>query len=302
VAIFVARMISVTIVITRAKEDSPEFVKILEAKSIKRSEEDAVFTENIDYFFFPCLAFTAPDDGYLALDAAIRRNHEFDWLVFLSRRAAESFFNRLLEIGGHFFHLSPHLKIAAIGSATKEFIEKEINFPVNFCPSEFNSEVFSREFLRYVASNENILEPLNLLIPRTSIADDTLTKDLESLGTVKVTQVDAYKTIKPKASKELLADFKRLLDENYEDNENASTGVVHRSQHAVKLTFTSSQCVRNFFELTKGQINLATYHEILEFHSIGPKVTKTLKEIIGDNFRLSQAEAASLEALTKDLF
>jgi uroporphyrinogen-III synthase len=264
-------MFFVTVVITRAKEDSPEFIKILEAKG------------TTDYFFFPCLAFTAPDDGYTALDAATRRNHEFDWLVFLSRRAAESFFNRLLEIGGHFFHLAPHLKIAVIGSATKEFIEQEINFPVNFCPSEFNSEVFSREFLRDIASSKNVLEPLNLLIPRTSIADDMLTQDLESLGTVKVTQVDAYKTIKPEASKELIADFQDLLDRASQNRK-------------IKLTFTSSQCVRNFFEIIDGQTNLATYHEVLEFHSIGPKVTQTLKEIIGDKFKLFQTKEASLEA------
>jgi uroporphyrinogen-III synthase len=284
----------VTVVITRAKEDSPEFIKILEAKGI------------IDYFFFPCLAFTAPDDGYAALDAATRRNQEFDWLVFLSRRAAESFFNRLLEIGGHFFHLAPHLKIAVIGSATKEFIEKEINFPVNFCPSEFNSEVFSREFLRDIASSENILEPLNLLIPRTSIADDVLTQDLESLGTVKVTQVDAYKTIKPEASKELLADFQRLLDvallsrrsiiSSDAEHGTSLSYASKPSQRTIKLSFTSSQCVRNFFEIIDGQINLATYHEVLEFHSIGPKVTQTLKDVIGDKFKIFQTKEASLEA------
>lgn len=282
-------MIFVTVVITRAKEDSSDFVKILEAKGID------------DCFFFPCLAFTAPDDAYAALDAATRRNHEFDWLVFLSRRAAESFFNRLLEIGGHFFHLAPHLKIAVIGSATKEFIEKEINFPVNFCPSEFNSEVFSREFLRDIASSENILEPLNLLIPRTSIADDVLTQDLESLGTVKVTQVDAYKTIKPEASKELLADFQNLLDRA---SQSGTTETISSSPNRppndenrkIKLTFTSSQCVRNFFEIIDGQINLASYHEVLEFHSIGPKVTQTLKEIIGDKFKIFQTKEASLEA------
>ena len=297
-------MISVTVVITRAKEDSPEFIKILKSKGIT------------NYFFFPCLAFAAPDDGYAALDAATRRNHEFDWLVFLSRRAAESFFNRLLEIGGHFFHLAPHLKIAAIGSATKEFIEKEINFPVNFCPSEFNSEAFSREFLRDIASSENILEPLNLLIPRTSIADDVLTQDLESLDTVKVTQVDAYKTIKPEISKELLADFQNLLDDAVSEATNLSLRRTHSDENRkIKLTFTSSQCVRNFFELIDGQINLAAYHEVLEFHSIGPKVTQTLKDEttaqeddenakngvvqwspIGDKFKLFQTKEASLEA------
>ena len=298
-------MIFVTVVITRAKEDSPEFIKILEAKGIS------------DYFFFPCLSFTAADDNYTALDAAIRRNHEFDWLIFLSRRAAESFFNRLLEIGGHFFHLAAHLKIAVIGSATKEFIEKEINFPVNFCPSEFNSEVFAKEFLRDIASSENILEPLNLLIPRTSIADDLLTQDLESASTVKVTQVDAYKTIKPEASKELLADFQRLLDAALLNRSIISNDAEHgtslsyaskRSQDAIKLTFTSSQCVKNFFEIIDGQINLATYREILEFHSIGPKVTQTLKDETtaqravsrlkktNDKFKLFQTKEASLEA------
>jgi uroporphyrinogen-III synthase len=278
-------MIFVTVVITRAKEDSPEFVKILEAKGIS------------DYFFFPCLSFTAPDDNYTALDAAIRRNHEFDWLIFLSRRAAESFFNHLLEIGAHFFHLAAHLKIAVIGSATEKFIKQEINFPVNFCPSEFNSEVFSREFLRDIASTGNVLEPINLLIPRTSIADDLLIKELESLGTVKVTQVDAYKTIKPETPSKVLNDFKRLLDETLRSvRENTETRVPQQCQDTVKLTFTSSQCVRNFFEIIDGQINLDNYREVLEFHSIGPKVTQTLKEIIDDKFKLFQTKEASLEA------
>jgi uroporphyrinogen-III synthase len=274
----------VTVVITRAEEDSSEFVKILETKGMT------------DYFFFPCLAFTTPDDNYTALDAATRRNHEFDWLVFLSRRAAESFFNRLLEIGGHFFHLAPHLKIAVIGSATKEFIEQEINFPVNFCPSEFNSETFSKEFLRDIAAKENILEPLNLLIPRTSIADDLLIKNLESLGSVKVTQVDAYKTIKPEASEELLSDFQKLLDTALKslNKENAE------AKRMIKLSFTSSQCVRNFFEIIDGQLDLAIYHEVLEFHSIGPKVTQALGAIIGNQFKLLQTKEASLEAFFKE--
>jgi uroporphyrinogen-III synthase len=64
----------------------------------------------------------------------------------------------------------------------------------------------------------------------------------------------------------------------------------------VKLTFTSSRCVRNFFEIIDGQINLAIYNEILELHSIGPKVTKTLKEIIEDKLKLFQTKEASLEA------
>jgi len=249
-----------TIVITRAKEDSAEFISLL-----KEGRED--------YFVFPCLAFTAPDDNYLAVNEAIRKNQSFDWLVFLSRRAAQSFFNRLLELGGQFFHLAVHLKIAVIGTSTKEFIENEINFPVNFYPTEFNSDAFIDEFLKHLANELSPLKPLKLLIPRTSIADDTIINGLEGSGFIHVTQVPVYKTIKPEISDALISDLRQIL-------ENSKIGVqLHAPQ--VKMTFTSSQCVRNFFEIIAGKLDISSFCDVLEFHSIGPKVTLTLGEYLG---------------------
>ena len=260
-----------TVIITRAAEDSSEFIEILTKKGIS------------NYFCFPCLSFSKPEDDYKALDAAIRTNHEFDWLVFLSRRAAESFFSRLLEIGGHFFHLAPHLKIAVIGSGTKEFIENEINFPVDFMPYEFNSDAFAKEFIEKCTADENLLEPLGLLIPRTSIANNLLINTLEESKKIKVTQVDAYTTVKPEISLEQVFALKAFLD-NERDPE-------------IKLTFTSSQCVRNFFEITKPYFSLESYQDKLSIYSIGPNVTATLRDILGESFNILQAEKPLLECL-----
>lgn len=260
-----------TVIITRAEEDSSEFIEILLEKGIR------------DYFCFPCLSFSRPEDDYLALDEAIRENHKFDWLVFLSRKAAESFFARLLEIGGHFFHLAAHLKIAVIGSRTKEFIENEINFPVDFMPDCYNSDAFAKEFLEKCTANENLLEPLNLLIPRTSIANDSLLKTLEESKKVKVRQIDAYTTIKPELSLDQVLTLKKIFD--------------NPLNREVKLTFTSSQCLKNFLEITNPHFSLEQYKDKLTIYSIGPKVTASLENFLGVGFNIIQAKKAVLEYL-----
>jgi uroporphyrinogen-III synthase len=121
------------VIITRAKEDCEE----LKNKLAKL---------DIESVCIPCIEYHPPSDNYQALDMAIRNNHNYDWIFFLSKRAAESFFDRLLAIGGQLFHLSPHIKIACVGQATADFVDKQIGFPVDFVPSQFNSETMFAEF------------------------------------------------------------------------------------------------------------------------------------------------------------
>lgn len=274
------------VVITRAKDDSQSFAELLVKASVKAE----------DLFYFPCLDFVNPDDDFNALDDAIRKNQEFDWLVFLSKRAADSFFSRVLDLGGHFFHLAQHLKIAVVGPATREFIENDVNFPVDFCPNEFNSDSFAKEFKLNCTDDTNYLNPLKLLLPRTSIADSKLIEDLEESKKIEVVQVDAYKTVKPTISDDLIGKFKDLLVEMKAENQ------------FLKLSFTSSQCVRNFFETINSNFDLKEFIANIEFYSIGPKVTATLGEeiykIISEpDFKLTifQSEEATLGSLVEKI-
>ena len=57
------------------------------------------------------------------LDAALKKLHEYDWLVLTSVNGVEAMWDRLQKLRLSRKHLR-HLKVAAIGPATKQAIEK----------------------------------------------------------------------------------------------------------------------------------------------------------------------------------
>lgn len=197
------------VIVTRAKEDCPELTKKLEE-------------QGIEYKVFPCINYNSPSDNYQALDKAIRSNHEYDWLFFLSRRAAESFFNRLLELGGHLFHLSPHLKIACVGPATAKFITDVIGFPVDFIPSQFNSETLFAEF-KHKYSGRILL-----------VREESLSEVPSELD---ITIVTGYQSKLP---------------------EKPTTTIKSEDL----ITITSSQIAKNFYELTQGDVTATQFISI----------------------------------------
>ena len=188
------------------------------------------------------------------------------------------------------------MKIAVVGPATKEFIENNVNFPVDFIPGEFNSDSFAKEFKLKCTDDSNYLNPLKLLLPRTSIADDKLIEDLEESKKIEVAQVDAYKTFKPNVSDDLTEKLKSLFAK------------MKASEKSLKLSFTSSQCVRNFFETVNNNFDLKEFIGNIEFYSIGPKVTATLGEeiykIVSEpDFKLTifQSQESTLESLVEKI-
>ncbi len=66
---------------------------------------------------FPTIE-TAPPDCYDALDAALARLGEFDWIIFTSATGVESFIARLRTLGRDIRELGPRTSIGAIGPAT----------------------------------------------------------------------------------------------------------------------------------------------------------------------------------------
>lgn len=188
-------------------------------------EENLELTNKINGFEitnYPCIEYIAPTDNYQALDSAIRSNHLYDWVFFLSKRAAEMFFLRLIAIGGQFFHLAPSLRIACVGESTAKFVKEEIGFPVDLVPSKHNAEALFAEF--------NTSQTGTILLVRE---ESLINEEVPINGRV----VAGYKTQLPKAIELSL-------------------------ENSALIMITSSQIAKNFAELSKTlytQINSVNY-------------------------------------------
>ena len=258
------------VVITKSLENSEEAYSLLQSRGLS-------------YLHFPCIEFAIPSDAYASLDKVIRENHHYDWVFFLSRKAAESFFSRLIELGGHLFHLSPRLKIACVGKTTADFVVNEIGFPVNFIPSKFNSETLVTEFLQELAASgaASGLDPLEVILPRAEAVNDELILQLEADSRVKVTLVDAYRTCKPVSI--LFSEWDALID----------------SQDELFINFTSSQIVKNFKTIL-GEKRFAKFITRTNVHiiSIGPQTSMTIRNELPElASSLQEASEATIPAM-----
>ncbi len=168
-----------TIVITRAREQSDEFVRQLEQ-----------YGANV--IVCPTIEVTAPD-SYELLDEAIDHLYGYDWLIFTSVNGVDYFFRRLEE-RGHDLHEVDDLKVCAIGEATAEKL-RLLKIHVDVVPHEFKAEGVFTAVERFAGGPTN-LQGLNFLLPRASVARDYLPKALEDAG-ARVDVVSAYQTVVP---------------------------------------------------------------------------------------------------------
>ncbi len=222
-----------------------------------------------DYLEFPSIAYTVPSDNYNNLDSWIKKNHTYDWAFFLSKKAAEVFFERLLAIGGNFFNISPRMKIACVGEATADFIRNEIGFPVNFVPSVFNSSAFIQEFLEKFHT-----EPAEIVLFRNEDVEDDFQERLEASGHIKLYISPAYKLAKPQYQQEDLAFL---------------------AKHDLEPIFLSSQTARNFYDLSQG-----AELKIKRIFSIGPKTSNTLNELY-PGLELLESKEALIESVVESI-
>lgn len=246
------------IILTTTKEKAQ---KIIEAN------------KELEFFNFPCIEYTEPEDSYKALDQAIRLNHTYEWIFFLSQKAAETYFERLLAIGGNFFNLSNHLKFAVIGKTTKDFFENEINMPVDFMPSKANSKTFIEEFCtKYKYEFECAFK---VLLPRSQRACDDFKEELEKSKNYVLDIVPAYNNLVPSYSEKDLNLYREKI------------------ARASSIVFSSTSAVENFVKL------LAAYDlKELKVFSIGPKTSAALEKIY-PGLAYTEAQEANFEALLK---
>ena len=161
--------------------------------------------------------------SYRPLDSALQNLATYDWLILTSVNGVEALFERIGKKKRLDASALAHLKIAAIGPATKSAIEQH-GLHVAVTPKEYVAEAV-------VAALHRRVKGKRVLLVRAKVARDVIPHELRKAG-AQVDVVEAYETVAPKSSE------KRLR---------ALLGGRTNKPHAI--TFTSSSTVRNFVGL-----------------------------------------------------
>lgn len=158
---------------------------------------------------FPTIDF-APLENFNALDKALRRASDFDWIVFTSANGVRFVAERLKTLG-----IAPNIfalnKLAAIGPATARAAQ-DLGWRVDFIPTKFLGEQIAIEL--------PIERGQRALLLRADLASDVLARGLQARGVI-VVDVEAYRTVMPTS---------QAIDLTQVD----------------AVTFTSSSTVKNF--------------------------------------------------------
>lgn len=168
------------VVITRAREQSAEFARLLEEAGA-------------EVFFLPSVAFEPPLDTE-PLDAAIHALADFDWIFFTSQNAVRFFTERCHALGFSPGQV-PLPKVAAVGPATAAEAER-CGFPVHYVAHVFRGEAMAAELGKELTGKK-------VLLPRSDRAGTSLPVALKALGAT-VTDVVAYRTVAASSDADLV--------------------------------------------------------------------------------------------------
>jgi uroporphyrinogen-III synthase len=192
------------VVITRPKAQAAQFAQSLQKAGLKP-------------VFFPVIHIRPPLDTQ-ALDKALHRLQEYDWLVLTSVNGVLSVWGQLELVGIQ--TLPSKLKVAAIGPKTASALEERGVIP-DFVPDEYVAEA--------IAPGLGELAGRRVLLAQADLARKTLAENIRLAGGI-VDEVIAYRTVPAAPDPRGLAALR------------AGVGVI---------TFTSSSTVINFLSLTR---------------------------------------------------
>jgi uroporphyrinogen III methyltransferase / synthase len=169
----------------------------------------------------PMIRIVPPED-YAPLDDACARAGEFDWIVFTSANAVESFVERLLA-GPRDLRALSGVKLCVVGQATADRLTK-YGLKVDLVPAEYRAEAVVPAIAEVAT-----VQDLKVLLPRADIGREAIAEELRKQG-AEVTEVIAYRTVVAEPEREGEPDIYRMLLE----------------RHIDVVTFTSPSAVRNF--------------------------------------------------------
>lgn len=190
--------------------------------------------------------------SFAPLNSALKNLPKYQWLILTSVNGVDAMWERMTKLRLRRPSLD-HLRIAAIGPATKKAIEKR-GIKVDVVPKEYVAESVVRSLRAKVKGKR-------VLLVRAKIARDVIPNELRKAG-AQVDVVEAYETVVPESSR---ARLRKVLENR------------RRSPHVV--TFTSSSTVKNFAQLLGDRQNLARNLAGVQLASIGPVTSTTLREL-----------------------
>jgi uroporphyrinogen-III synthase len=190
--------------------------------------------------------------SYRPLDEALVNIQNYDWLVLTSVNGIEAVWERIKKLRLPAARLR-HLKIAAIGPATKKAIEAQ-GLAVHVVPKRYIAESVVKSLRKRVAGKR-------VLLARARVARDVIPRELRRAGST-VDVVEAYETVLPKASRERLRKAFR-----------------NPKLRPTIATFTSSSMARNFVALVGAHAAQAAVRKGLRLASIGTVTSGTLREL-----------------------
>ncbi len=162
------------IVVTRAKEQAPEFMEILSSYGAEAIS-------------FPTLQI-APPPSWAEMDSAIERIEGYDWIILTSVNGVQSFRKRLTALRKD-LRLLKGISLCAIGPRTAAEIEAW-GLQVDLVPSEFKAEGVLQ------ALDELGIAGKRFLIPRAMEAREILPEEIQKKGG-RVDVVPAYRSVRP---------------------------------------------------------------------------------------------------------
>lgn len=196
--------------------------------------------------------------SFQPLDTALKNLKAYDWLILTSVNGVDAMWGRLAKLRIKTNSLR-HLKIAAIGPATKKAIEQR-GSKVHVVPEEYVAESVVRSLRKQVKGKR-------VLLVRAKVARDVIPRELRKAG-AEVDVFEAYETVVPYSSR---ARLRAAL-------KNAKT-----RPHVI--TFTSSSTVKNFVTLLGAARRSSARRkrplplEGITLASIGPVTSATLREL-----------------------
>lgn len=213
-----------------------------------------------------------PPRSYKPLDAALKRINQYDWLILTSVNGVKALEARLKQLRISRKDLA-HLRIAAIGPATRAQIEK-LDLQVSIVPPRYVAESVVESLRRKVNGKR-------VLLARAKVARDVIPRELRTMG-AKVDVVELYETVIPLSSKKKL----QLL-------------MRDPARRPRIVTFTSSSTVSNFLRLLGGnkRQSKSRIFNGVQFASIGPVTSATLRKF---NLPVDiEASEYTIDGLTK---
>jgi len=241
----------------RAREEASELLplhgwRVLVSRAKKQAGvlTDGLSALGADVLEIPFIEIRPPR-SYKALNDALKLISEYEWLILTSVNGVEALFERMAKLNIP-KRVLLHLKIAAIGPATRSALERE-GLKVTVMPKEYVAESI-------VAALRDKVRGKRVLLCRAKIARDVIPRELKRLGAY-LDVVEAYETVIPQASRVKLRAVLKDPD---------------RRPHVI--TFTSSSTVRNFVSLLgirsgKSKLLIGVLNA-----SIGPVTSDTLRE------------------------